>query len=302
MSAMIRISRSRLIALSVALSVSFCASAQAPNSNVISRTRLIQFDGHAATAFTIDVDGKQYLVTAKHLVSSAHDGAKITIQIRKRIGWDPLDVTVFKCSDPVDIAVLVPPKQVSVNYELVPDHAGDFVGEEVYFIGFPFGEEHAITYPTMAGVIGIVKRATIAQLEYFPAEKVQRLWLDGINNEGFSGSPVVFYGPRQSAIGSGQSTTALKVAGVITAYEPQITPVYDKTEIKEEDITPADREQNLIGRIDGKLYRLKDTGQVVRSNTGLAIAWDILPAVELIRKHPIGPAVADGFDDGKNGY
>ena len=303
MSATKRVLSLTLCVLPAALSISVRAQSQTvPTSNVTARTRLVQFDDHDATAFTIDVDGKQYLVTAKHFVSSADDGAKITIQMWKRNGWDKLEVTVFKCSDPVDIAVLVPPKQVSVNFALPPDHAGDFVGEDVYFVGFPFGTEHAITYPTMAGVFGVVKRATIAQLEYLPAENVQRLWLDGINNEGFSGSPVVFYGPGQSEVGSGQSKTVLKVAGVISAYEPQITAVYDKTEIKAEDITPADREQNVIGVIDGKIYRLKDTGRVVQSNTGLAIAWDISPAVELIRKHPIGPAVTDGFDDAKNGY
>jgi S1-C subfamily serine protease len=247
------------------------------------------------TTFTIDVDGKQYLVTAKHLVASVADGAEATINIRGRTEWHPFPVTVLKAPDPIDIAVLVPKTQVTVSYDLPANLAGTAVGADAYFVGFPFGLEHAITYPTLGGVFGIIKRATIAQLEWIPDLKIQRIWLDGINNEGFSGSPVVFRGPTN--LGNNW-----KVAAVISGYEPQISPVYDRTEIAEADITPADREQNLVARDGDKVYRLKDTGRVVRSNTGLALAWDINSALELIRKHPIGPPVSDKFSEFQIGY
>lgn len=288
--------RFTLFVLSVTLAISVPAYSQVP-SNVLVRTRLIQTsNGATGTAFTIDVDGRQYLITAKHLVDSITDGAQATINIRKRDSWSTLLVTVFKCNDPIDVAVLVPPTQVTLNYPLESNHAGLTVGGDVYFVGFPFGKQHAITYPTMSGVFGIVKRAIVAQLDYLPALQTQRIMLDGINNEGFSGSPVVF---RDFSLPG----YVFKVAGVIVAYEAQTVPVYSKIEIKEQDIAPADIEQQLIMRgLDGKAYRLKDTGQVVKSNTGIATAWDIGPAVDLIRKHPIGPTVSDKFSEGQSGY
>jgi hypothetical protein len=66
------------------------------------------------TAFPIEVDGRPYLITAKPVVSGLPDAANRTIDILKKKGWSPLRVTVFKCAEPVDIAVVIPPKQIPV--------------------------------------------------------------------------------------------------------------------------------------------------------------------------------------------
>ena len=55
-------------------------------SNVLRRTLLIQAS-ETGTAFTIDIDGRQYIITAKHIVKGLPSDTQSTIQIgRKAIG------------------------------------------------------------------------------------------------------------------------------------------------------------------------------------------------------------------------
>jgi hypothetical protein len=56
-----------------------------------------------ATAFTIDVDGREYLITAKNVVQGLRDCDKIDVFMNDP--WAPLDVKIFRCADPIDIAV-----------------------------------------------------------------------------------------------------------------------------------------------------------------------------------------------------
>lgn len=120
-----------------ALPSAFC-SAQVP-SNALLRTRLINATSELGTAFSIDVDGRQYLVTAKHVVGSLPEGAVSEIKLWRKSGWSSIKVTVYRCSDPVDIAVLVPAAQITVDFPLEPDSKGLFAGQDAYFVGFPTG-------------------------------------------------------------------------------------------------------------------------------------------------------------------
>lgn len=257
-------------------------------SNVLRRTLLIQAS-EGGTAFTIEVDGRQYLITAKHVVGKLPNEAESTIQVRKKNGWAPLKVTVFKCDDPVDIAVLVPPAQVTVNFALEPTSKGMMAGQDAYFVGFPYG--NFTTYATQPDVFGFVKRATVAQFDSLPDAHAQMILLDGYNNPGFSGSPVVYRDLSQSGI-------VFKVAGVLVSYVYDASPVVnEKQEIHESEITAEDKERNDVVRTitDGRFYRVEDTKQLVKLNSGIATAWDIGSAVDLIRKHPIGPKACDNF-------
>jgi hypothetical protein len=79
-------------------------------ANVLKRVVRIGVSGGSGTAFTVDVDGGQYLITAKHVVAIIKE-TNSTVQV-----WDDggkcenIPVTVLRCSDPVEIAVLVPKK------------------------------------------------------------------------------------------------------------------------------------------------------------------------------------------------
>ena len=51
----------------------------------------------------------------------------------------PVDVTVLRCDDPIDIAVLVPSTQLTVSFPLEPNATGAIFGQDMYFLGFLFG-------------------------------------------------------------------------------------------------------------------------------------------------------------------
>src|SRR5271157_2435182 len=102
----------RSLVVFVLLLVGVLPSRGQVTSNVLRRTLLIQAS-ETGTAFTIEVDNRQYIITAKHVVGTLPNEAESTIKIRKKSGWSDLKVRVFKCDEPVDIAVLVPPVQVT---------------------------------------------------------------------------------------------------------------------------------------------------------------------------------------------
>ena len=191
--------------------------------------------------------------------------------------------------NPVDIAVLVPPTQVTVNHELEPTSVGLGVGQDSYFVGFPYGT--SVTYSSLPDVFGFVKRATVSALVRFPEQKAQAIELDGYNNQGFSGSPLVFRDLSQPGL-------VYKVAGVVTSFAFDATRILKiKEEIPAAQVKPEDLNRGIVIRtiVDGRFYRVEDTDQLVKLNTGIATAWDIGSAVELIRKYPVGPKTSNEF-------
>ena len=76
-------------------------------SNVIQRTLHIKRDNSEGTAFTLDHGGKQYLVTARHVVEGiasgerifvVHEGQRKPVKIRVvGVGEGDVDVAVLAC-------------------------------------------------------------------------------------------------------------------------------------------------------------------------------------------------------------
>jgi len=68
--------------------------------NVYTRVFEIKVGGSAGSAFTLDLDGRQYLVTAKHMVAGLK--AKDSVTIYENDQWSSIDVSVFLCDDPIE--------------------------------------------------------------------------------------------------------------------------------------------------------------------------------------------------------
>jgi hypothetical protein len=98
------------------------------------------------------------------------------------------------------------------------------------------------------GSFPLVKRATLSAIQ--PEEDVTILYLDGFNNPGFSGGPVVFYPP---------GSNMLHVAGVISGYR------IDPLEVVDEE--------------------RPDWRAVVEANSGIIVAHGIGHATEAIDAH-----------------
>ena len=130
----------------------------------------------------------------------------------------------------------------------------------------------------------LVKKGTIsAQVEEKGATVIL---LDGYNNRGFSGGPIVYRDINQSKV-------VFYLAGVVSGFIPELVPVTTPEKIKPgQDVSQIEQWRNVKLK-DGQMAELKDTEQMVPLNTGIVIGYHIQHAVDLVRKNPIGPKVPE---------
>jgi hypothetical protein len=123
---------------------------------------------------------------------------------------------------------------------------GLIYGQDSYFLGFPYGLTGKSIFTEAGFPMPFVKKGVISYFEK------GLLYLDGHNNPGFSGGPVVFGSP-------GNAVT--NIAGVISGYKSTFNPV-------------------LIDK--------KPTEYSFQENTGIIIVYPIENAIDIIDANPIG--------------
>jgi S1-C subfamily serine protease len=219
-------------------------------TNVYHRVFQIKVGESTGTCFTVDIDQKQYIVTARHVIDGWHPGD--TIQIFHENQWKRIDLSlVGRCEGEVDIAVLSAPIQISPTLALLATAGGIIWGQDVYFLGFPYGWYGDIGEMNRNFPMPFVKKA-ILSCTFMQNNGVQHFFLDGHNNPGFSGGPVVF---KES------NKNEFKVAAVISGYRYTNEPIF-------------------AGEAQVPL--------AYRYNTGIIISYGIKHAVDLIESNPIG--------------
>ena len=186
-------------------------------TNVLQRTFQIKFAENTGTCFTIDVDGRQYIVTARHVLDGIQQ--KDSIDIYHEGMWKTLNTEIAWLSQSEqDIVALSPGIQVSPTHPLEPTSSGMRLGQDVYFCGYPYGLKIEVSSDMNRGFpIPLVKKGALAGI--FSGH----LLIDAINNPGFSGGPVVFAEPRSNDF---------KVAGVVSGYKVE----YDAVLLNGEDV------------------------------------------------------------------
>ena len=168
-------------------------------ANVICRTFFIKSGNSLGTAFTIDRNGTQYLVTARHVTR----GAVSRVEVFHDGQWKPLSVTTVGIGQgDVDVAVLAPKIRMSPAYALEATTDGLAYGQPVSFLGFPFGWKGGQTQLNDGYPFAFVKAGIVSAIPC-----VRTIWIDAHGNPGFSGGPVVFK-TRPDA-------TDLRVAGIV---------------------------------------------------------------------------------------
>jgi S1-C subfamily serine protease len=108
-------------------------------SNVLTRVFFLRLGQDTATGFTIEVDRRQYLITARHVTAATPSASEIEVYHNNawaKVPFSPIAVE----PQSVDIAVLALSQQIS---ELLPIRLGlnkdYFLSQEVFFVGFPYG-------------------------------------------------------------------------------------------------------------------------------------------------------------------
>lgn len=224
-------------------------------SNILQRTFRVQYGHATGTCFTIEVDDRQYVVTARHVLQGIGEMDTIAIQHEKQ--WKPLPVTLVGVgSGDVDIAVVAASQQLSPALPLVPSSDELYLSQDVYFLGFPYGLQIEVGPELNASFpLPLVKKG-IASSFQIENRHVSLMLLDGHNNPGFSGGPVFF-----SPVGTYES----RVAGVISGYRYEWESVY---------------------------HQGQKTPLSYQSNTGIVVAWGIWHALEIIKKKAVGCPVS----------
>lgn len=220
-------------------------------SNVYQRVFYLQYMDSTGTCFALDIDMKQYIVTARHVVDGIKDRDKVSIFYKNQ--WHIGDVRVIGMGSNEDlsndIAILAVEHRVAPAVPLEATSAGVVYGQDVFFLGFPYGL-YTDTEIMRGFPLPLVKKGTMSgslgQQEVF--------LLDGQNNPGFSGGPVVF-----TPVGSPK--LEYRVMGVVSAYRCQEGDVY---------------------------YKGKPTGLKHAENAGIILAPSIKRVTDLIAKNPVG--------------
>lgn len=222
-------------------------------ANILSRVFQIRYGGVSGSSFTVEIDRRQYLVTARHVVAGVSDGDSISLL---RDGhWVPYAVRRIPVDPPeADIAVLALPSVLPQTFPVQAASEAFALGEELYFLGFPFG----VSFPGVPQASGFplpfVKHAICSA--FGPVRGVDYVFLDGYDNPGFSGGPIVRANPR-----------GITILGVISGFRYSDEPVLK----------------------DGKQSDLK-----YRANTGIVLGIGISHALRAISKHPIGAPLTPG--------
>ncbi|MDI4633843.1 trypsin-like peptidase domain-containing protein [Pelomonas sp. V22] len=207
------------------------------------------------TAFTGMLDGLQYLITARHVLDGdqAQDLTRLSqIEIMHDRQWKPVACQLtWAGGDDCDIAVLALPQLLTNYRNVVLGSAGLALGQEVHFLGFPYGMRPDAGQLNNGYPLPYVKRAIVSMLDFMPDQP--NIVLDGINNPGFSGGPVVFR----------NADRGWQVAGVISGNNTVREPIY-----------AADTDV--------------ETGYVYEANTGLIDVSGIGQALDGIRENPNG--------------
>ena len=155
-----------------------------PTTNILARTFRIKTAEGRGTAFTVDVDGKRYLVTAEHVVGTA---PLESIEIETNTGWDEIKVeTVGQPVRDIDIAVLSPKVPIhDHSYPIDIERKGRVaLGQDTFMCGFALGMSTPSNYTDFPYPKPSVKKSVLSHSDQF------HWFLDGTVNPGMSGGPV----------------------------------------------------------------------------------------------------------------
>jgi S1-C subfamily serine protease len=244
-----------VLSLSLAHVVAWAQVPPVPTSNVLYRVLRIRTANAMGSSFTIEIDGKQYLITARHVLEGFGAEGEVELWLDGR--WSKTRArAIYPAGAAVDIAALDVGRVLTVTFPLEASSGGLTLGQQVYFLGYPYGlaTSRSETAPPGFGEIPFLKSGIVSALDdRDPAVSI--LYLDGQNNPGFSGGPIVFWH---------SASRSFRVAGVVRGYRNEALPVLKQKNLDD----PQAKAYN-------DLY--------TRANSGIVIGYDIRHIVEAIR-------------------
>lgn len=235
-------------------------------TGLLQRIFRIRYGNGTGTAFVIDRDDRQYLVTARHVVKGITTGESISVLQESQWMQTPIKVIGIGIGAP-DIAVLAAPVQLADAVSLEASSDGLAYAQGVHFLGFPFGWDGAGEDINMDHPLPFIKAGIVSGIKHTDAT---RIYIDAHGNPGFSGGPVVF--ARDS-----DPQKVIRIAGVVAeAPRPRLRSVVDRSG------------KPLVGGDGEPIAHFAE-------NQGFVVAFGINHATDLIDENPTGfnlPTVA----------
>lgn len=228
----------------------------------LDRVLPIRLGNASGTCFVVDVDNRQYLITARHVISQTPFDGKL--EIFSKGSWHSIKAhLILPRNEETDVAALAPENIIMSKVEFPLGAAGVVLGQKVYFLGYPFGL--ASRSRQRDDFIPFVKAGILSAIDGRDKSGIV-VYVDGHNNPGFSGGPVIF-----SNLNHGNT---LQIASVISGYRNQPSQVFEKEIPVTDQPTPESKTQKL---------------QFVQENSGIVISFSLDPLLEAIKERPIGP-------------
>ena len=197
--------------------------------------------GSTGTGTVLEHGSGVYVVTARHVLPS--DPAEpVTFGNRFR-SWTGNVQPLAGVNPEADVAIFrVPDEWAMPQLPIELTSNGVVFSQDALFFGFPYAYSFRLN---QGDGVPFVKKATLSALDARQSDRLSLFYLDGINNPGFSGGPVVIpnvQGPP-------------KLFAVISGFKSEWLPLY----------------------VQGR-----PSADVVQSNTGIIVAYDIRHALDVL--------------------
>ncbi len=215
------------------------------NKSVLGQTFLCAIGDEAGTCFLIIHKGQQYWITAKHLFKAENFPNQTIVRILNNEKLQDYNANIYYHENKdIDIAVMRFDKEyVGTVYDLGLSNLGELLlSQEMYFLGFPYCLRIKNVKENNGYPVPFVKKCILSG---FGNDETNTLYLDGVNNKGFSGGPVVY-----------KMNGKFQIAGVISGYR------YNECNI-----------------VDGSA---NEVDLYARENSGIIIAYPIYHAISII--------------------
>lgn len=181
-----------------------------PRIGLLEEVFRIHHADETGSGFTVELNDRQYFVTAAHVVNGLE--ATNILEVTHRDGYVPCKVLdIRRPAADLDIAVLRLDRKLSSWPDARYSAEGLYLGCECGFLGFPFGMS-ADGLPDSEGwPTPFLKKGWLAGSKS-ASNNGRYFFLDGHNNKGFSGGPVFFVNGN---------TGATHIFGVVSGFQKE---------------------------------------------------------------------------------